>query len=164
MNCALLRFKTVASANFRAPSIYTLLSLGHHDLSLGNYELTLGHRPKNGPWPIYEESLEQSPEKSPEKRQTRQSVDWRSGAQKEKLELIDSYNRICLPHRWRAVNKFTKVLDKALDYFLDSFLPGAPTERDLRETFEEAVRMRNEGDAEYNAPKGNTLIRILYRD
>jgi hypothetical protein len=144
----------ISNTQENAPSTYTLLRLSNRFPRLGN-----GSQPVSIPRRI-EESPEQSSEKSlrthSDKRRSHHSDEWRSSYCAEELKIIDLYNEICVPRGWRAVNKYSEELQKALEIFSDS------DARDFRTMFETAASQRDAGEIEYNTRLGNKLIRILW--
>ena len=133
-----------------APSTYTLLRLGNDCPTLGNDQ-----KPASLPRKI-EESLEQSLRTHSDKRSTHHSDEWRSNYSREELEIIDLYNRVCVPRGWRSVNTYSEELQKALEIFSHVQL------REFHAMFETAADQRDAGDQTYNNRLGNKLIRILW--
>lgn len=85
------------------------------------------------------------------------SPTWRCGYSEEHLQTIDLYNQICVPHGWWPVDRFSAELQDALEVIT----AGSDAE-EITEMLTAAVRERNSGDPDYNKPKGNKLIRILW--
>lgn len=133
-----------------APSTYTLLRLGSDCPTLGNDQ-----EPASLPRKI-EQSLEQSLRTHSDKRSTHHSSEWRFHYSREELEIIDVYNRICVPRGWRSVNTYSEELQKALETF-SHFDVG-----DFQAMFETAADERDAGDQTYNNQLGNKLIRIFW--
>ena len=151
--------------------------------TLGNHCVAFARQiSKKRDLPISEESPEQSPEKSPETRlnQTQATQPtpggvcrernsgkkisrgaWRTSYQVDELYVIDLYNQVCPPRGWLKVNRYAPGLQNALRDWLDS--QGSVEGSTLQAAFEQAADERDEGDEDYNAEKGNRLIRILWK-
>ena len=149
-----IRRNRIANTKERAPSTYTLLSLGNDCPRLGNGRIQ----------PSLPRKIEESPEQTPEKssrtlsnnwRDTHHSDEWRSNYSVEELEIIDLNNQICVPRGWRVVNPYSEQLQKTLETFCDSGID------DFQTMFEAAASERDRGDQIYNNRLGNKLIRIL---
>jgi hypothetical protein len=107
-----------------------------------------------------EESLEQSPEETQFSKEnySHHSDEWRCYYLENELKKIDAYNTICVPHGWLPVNTYSARLQDALSKVEDI------EDDDWRCVLIEAVELRDEGDAEYNRPRGAKLIRICWNN
>ena len=170
----------IPDSRIKAPKTYQVLSLRNHCVAF------VRQISKKRDLPISEESLEESSEESPETRlnQTQATQPtpggvcrernsdkkisrgvWRSSYLADELYVIDLYNQICPPRGWLKVNRYAPGLQNALRDWLDyqASIQGY-TLAAMQAAFEQAAAGREEGDEDYNAMKGNRLIRILRRD
>ena len=84
----------------------------------------------------------------------------RSGYSEDGLKVIRLYNEICAPQGFLPVNTFSESLHDALELFTEGGLDEEGL-RLFREMFEEAVELREAGEA-YNTRRGAKLLRILW--
>lgn len=84
----------------------------------------------------------------------------RSGYSEDGLKVIRLYNEICAPHGFLRVNAFSESLHDALEMFTEGGLDDEGR-KIFREMFEEAVELREAGEA-YNTRLGAKLLRILW--
>lgn len=85
-----------------------------------------------------------------------QSKSWRDQYSKIELKIIDLYHVVCVPRGWRPVNKDSQELHEAIDTFQDHDVEW------FRKVFNEAAGLRDAGEQDFTAPKGNKLLRILW--
>jgi hypothetical protein len=81
---------------------------------------------------------------------------WRAHYDADELNIIDLYNATCAPRGWWPVDADSEELHSALNAFQDHDLDW------FKSAFDDAVAEREAGDPEYNNPRGNKLIRILW--
>lgn len=86
----------------------------------------------------------------------KESAGWRQHYSEDELAVIDQYHATCGDRGWLRINANSQELHDALDTFQDRDLD------DFKQMFEEAANYRDAGEAGYNCPRGNKLIRILW--
>lgn len=148
-----IRRNVIGKTKERAPSTYTLLTLGNDCRTLGNGAVRA----------LLPKKIEESPEElrknirtHSNKLETHHSDEWRLNYSSDELQIIDLYNRICVPRGWRPINDYSSELCDALETFSDHEIA------DFEQMFETAANERDAGDRTYNTTRGNKLIRIVW--
>jgi len=141
--------RNVAAGVFKAPNTYTLLAIGHSDLSIGN------GRKRSKTDKVEKSRKTRSAKKTRSSNGTRHRsadvvcFDGSELVSEEQREAIDYYNAMLAPRGWLPVNKLAPEIEKALDTFYGD---------NIRSLVEAVI----ERPDDVSIPKRKTLVRLLW--